>query len=672
MPKLFFTFLLFTFCQLSAQSRKPLAGKEPSWITQTAIDYSNTSMDNDAEDGYADLDFEKQISLADQCVYIRKCVRIISEAGVQNESQVSVTFDPSFQQLTFHSIKIIRGGTAINQLQLSKIKTIQQENELDNFIYNGSLNAVLFLEDVRKGDIIEYSYSLKGFNPIFKGKYQDIYSLQYSSPLYQLYYKLIVPGGRTVNIKNTLDTIKPLVQTQPGATVYEWKRNNIKALHTQDYLPSWYEVFPDVMISEYNNWKEVNDWALSLFPKNINLPGALQQKIKEIQAANNTTESRVQAALRFVQDDIRYMGIEMGVHSHKPADPGKVFNQRFGDCKEKSYLLCCMLHAMGIEADPALINTDFKKSLHNWLPGPTDFNHMTVRVKIGNEYYWFDPTIAYQRGNIRDISYPDYQCGFVITDTTTSLTDIPFHEKGEVNTKEIFDIPDMYGHAKLTVTTTYSGSYADETRYDFKNSSNYEMLKNYKNFYAAYFEQITADSLVTADNDGTGIFTTKEYYSIDSLWSLDKGIKKASFTSFIVQSIIHKPKDQQRNMPFSLQFPAKYHEEIEINLPEEWNAKSSEENIHCSSFMLHSKFSSSYRQVLLDYDFENFKDHVMPDEAKDFFANLNKSNESQGYKLTYNEKKTSKPSASHTSKFIYILLGVLLLVISIVKISQGK
>src|SRR6185369_13130482 len=107
MPKLFFAFLLFTFCQLSAQSRKPLAGKEPSWITQTVIDYSNTSMDNDAEDGYADLDFEKQISLADQCVYIRKCVRIISEAGVQNESQVSVTFDPSFQQLTFHSIKII-------------------------------------------------------------------------------------------------------------------------------------------------------------------------------------------------------------------------------------------------------------------------------------------------------------------------------------------------------------------------------------------------------------------------------------------------------------------------------------------------------------------------------------------------------------------------------------
>src|SRR5437764_8162154 len=151
-PKLLLAINLLSFCKIEAQHRTPIAGKEPAWVTLNTIDYTSSSLDKDAEDGYADLNFEKQVSLADQCVYMRKSIKILSEAGVQNESQISIIFDPSYQQLIFHTIRVIRNGEIINHLQLSKIKTIQQETDLDNFIYNGSLNAVLFLEDVRKGD----------------------------------------------------------------------------------------------------------------------------------------------------------------------------------------------------------------------------------------------------------------------------------------------------------------------------------------------------------------------------------------------------------------------------------------------------------------------------------------------------------------------------------------
>jgi hypothetical protein len=676
MLRLFFIFLLFPFFKINAQRSKPLVGNEPLWITHTDIDYANTSMDDDALDGYSFLGFEKQVNLAENCTYIRQCTRIISEAGVQNESQVSVSFDPTYQQLIFHSIKIIRGNTSIDQLRLSKMKTIQQEPDLDNFIYDGSLKAVLFLEDVRKGDIITYSYSVKGFNPIFKGKYQDTYDLQFSTPIYHLYYKLMLPNGRSVSIKNTVDSSRPAVSTTASATVYEWKRSNVKGLHTQDYLPSWYEVFPDVMISEFKTWKDVNEWALKLFPLNAPISKGLEQKINEIKQEDTSMEERVRKALRFVQDDIRYMGIEMGVHSHKPADPVKVFSQRFGDCKEKSYLLCCMLQHMGIEANPVLINTVYKKSIYNWLPSPGAFNHTTVRVKIRNDYYFFDPTIAFQRGAIKDIYYPDYECGFIINDTTTGISDIPFHQNGEVKIKENFSIPDMKGNAKLTVTTTYSGTYADDVRYNYKNSSNYEMLKDYKDFYASYFEKIQADSLVISDNDNSGYFTTKEYYSIDSFWSVDKGVKTAAFSSFVIQSILQKPKDMQRTMPFWIRYPAKYHESIVIDLPFEWDAGNSKENINCNAFMLNANFSYRNKKIVLDYDYESYKNHVTPQDAKEFFAALKQSDESQGYSISYNENKKIKPLEPSGTKSSYkqllSIFLVLVLIISIVKITQRK
>lgn len=178
--------LLFISTYLSAQKQKLLVAKEPSWITVTAISYTNQALDHEAEDGYLDLAFEKQVSLSNQSVYYKKAFKTLTDAGVQNISELSINFDPLYEQLIFHSIRIIRSNETINRLNLSQFKVIQQEKDLSKHLYDGTLSAVLFLEDVRKGDVVEYSYTLKGANPIFKGKYSDFYQTNFSVPVAQL------------------------------------------------------------------------------------------------------------------------------------------------------------------------------------------------------------------------------------------------------------------------------------------------------------------------------------------------------------------------------------------------------------------------------------------------------------------------------------------------------
>ena len=341
--------LFLNFATLLARDVKPKIEKQPSWATPVAINYNSIYLDKEAEDGFSDLHYEQQVSLEQQAVFVKKAMHT-SEAGVQNLSQVSVNYDPSFQQLYFHTIRVIRDNHVINQLEPTRIKTIQQEKELDRNIYDGSLTAILILEDIRKNDIIEYSYTIKGFNPIFRNKYADVYSTKFAFPLYSIYYKLIVPKGRTINIKNSLTDIQPVVSAFLNETVYEWKMKDQKAQRIESDIPSWYDAYPMIMVSEFNSWSEVNKWALELFPFSTPLSASLQKKISEIKTAYNRTEERLLAALRFVQDDIRYMGIEMGENSHKPHAASQVFQQRFGDCKDKSYLLCNMLRAMGIDA----------------------------------------------------------------------------------------------------------------------------------------------------------------------------------------------------------------------------------------------------------------------------------------------------------------------------------
>jgi hypothetical protein len=399
----------------------------------------------------------------------------------------------------------------------------------------------------------------------------------------------------------------------------------------------------------------------------------LRNKINEIQSENPTPEKQLLAALHFVQDDIRYMGIEMGEHSHKPMNPDKVFDQRFGDCKEKSFLLCSMLNAMGMEAAPVLINSDYKKTILNWLPSSTDFDHATIRVKLNGKFYWFDPTISYQRGDINDISYPDYQCGLVITDSTTGLTIIPSHEKGSETVKEIFTIADMSGTAKLEVVTTSTGQYADNARNAFKNSSLYQMQKSYEDFYISYFDEASSDSLAYVDNEATGIFITKEFYTIKNFWDEKKGIKKVSFSPFVIESMLQTPKNKQRTMPFSIQFPADYHEEMIINLPDKWKTKESASDLKCTGFVFNSNSSSSNRQLTLKYDYRSLKDFITPNEANEYFASIEKTKQKLNYALTYDTNTTDDIVTKKDSRKIgYIIFIVSFVLAGVVWWTQKK
>ncbi|HEY8971117.1 MAG TPA: DUF3857 domain-containing protein [Puia sp.] len=246
--------------------------------------FSGYALIGDARDGYMNLVHEVQVNLGTRTTYQRTVVRILTAAGIQKRSEVSVAYDPSYQHLFFHKICIIRDGKEINKLDLSKIKTVHQEKDLKRYLYNGTVNAVLFLEDVRKGDVIEYAYSVHGFNPIFRDKFSDEEEMQYGVPVGQILYRVICPSGRNLNIRSLRSGVEPVITTAGPDKIYQWTFNNVTALKEQDNLPSWYDPYPYVEVSEFRDWSEVSQWALSLFPRGVALSAGLKGKIDEIKA----------------------------------------------------------------------------------------------------------------------------------------------------------------------------------------------------------------------------------------------------------------------------------------------------------------------------------------------------------------------------------------------------
>ena len=174
--------LIFGTSISDAQTPQVHIAPKPSWISSFK-DYDKKPSARTIRDGYFyDLD-ERQIHVEQKAQYVHYIREIVSATGIQNGSEISVSFDPTYERLDFHQITVWRNGQPQDRLKLSAFKVLADEQEFSKFIYQGSYSANVILDDIRKGDKIEYAFTITGRNPIFNNHFaSDIY-LQSSSEI---------------------------------------------------------------------------------------------------------------------------------------------------------------------------------------------------------------------------------------------------------------------------------------------------------------------------------------------------------------------------------------------------------------------------------------------------------------------------------------------------------
>ncbi len=399
---------------------------QPSWVQTTEIPATAQAAGDESGSAYLLIDNQFRVGGASTERYYRRVEKINSSAGLDDVSELQLEFEPSYEQLTIHHIRIIRGDRVIDALKPREIKIIQQENDFYQKIYNGMLSALIFLNDVRVGDKIDYAYTLKGDNPVLGGRFVNFFYLATSEPIGKLSWRLLWPAGRQLYMQGKRTEIEPRIHQTAGETEYVWESEGVAALEFDGNTPGWFEAAPTIQLSEFANWGEVIRWARPLY-KVSSLSPALKRQIEEWRTKFDPDDwdSRLLAALRFVQDEVRYLGIEMGPHSHLPIQPSIVFERRFGDCKDKSLLLTTILNSLGFEAHPALVNTDARHTLDEWLPSPFAFNHVIVQVNFEDKTRWFDPTATLQRGLLDTRYNPEYARALVVREGNGALEEIP-------------------------------------------------------------------------------------------------------------------------------------------------------------------------------------------------------------------------------------------------------
>ena len=639
----------------------------PDWVKPIDADSVALPKSNQVQNGIDYILVDTQQLVEPRSSFHHYAQRVVNEHGLQDASEIDTTYDPSYQDFAFHWLRVKRNGAWQDRLPTDKFQVMRREESLDSQLLDGRFSVVCHLQDIRVGDEIDYAYTVTGANPVFGGKFVDSFSTTWGSPVHLFRHQLTVPAGRHVACKSFACALQPSETPHPdGSTLLTWMSTEVPAVYQDDNTPGWYDTFGWVQLSEFTSWKEVADWGVQTYQPDAPLSPELQEKVAEIARHSPTPEDRALGAIRFVQDDIRYLGVEMGANSYKPNLPAVVCQHRFGDCKDKALLCVAMLRALGIEANPVIVSTEYRQELDRFLPSPLAFDHSVVQLILDGHTYWIDATRDGQRGRLRHLYIGDYKRALVIQPGVDAL--VPMGPTPESLPQQVvqddFIATSVKDPMTLKVHTVDRGLSAEYARRNFAETSLDKIEKDYLKYYAGHYPKIKSTQPVRfQDFPEENRFEVWEEYSIPHYWDRETpdSAWKALFTPYLVSDAIGQAPSPERSSPYQLDYPSDVTENMQIQLWENWPISDPPHDITTPHFLLTDRPSADHHVVRFNYHYQALAPNVAPDAIADYHDQVKKLQNTLAYRLTWKEAAL-KPPAPAPFRLNGMAVAILLMV----------
>lgn len=616
----------------------------PEWVKPVEIPTNSKVSKYDVLGGAYTALIDEQYNLVNEADFTHLVIEIVSNAGVGNASEISIPYDTAYQHLDFHYLRIWRNGNMIDRTDDLTFEFLRNENLLDASIYTGQVTAYDILEDIRKGDRVEYAYTITGDNPIFEKKRFRFMPLEQANPVDRLSLRIIHDAAVKFKQRcHACDSIQLREYDEAGNHIIELTRDNMPAGDFEETVPPWMFPYSYFSISDFGSWEDVNSWATRVFA--LEKEPQLDEVIAELKQGNTTLEAQIDAAINYVQDDIRYMGMENGIGSIKPFSPDQVIKQRFGDCKDKSLLLSTILRELGVqEAYPALVNTAIFRGVENMLPGGQVFNHCIVHFIHNKKDHWIDPTLSLQAGSFSEMSIPDYGRAMVVGHHASALKDMKIHDqKTRTEVTEVITFNDFDGMATMLVETRHYGMTADIMRSTLEYISRKELTDHYRESYGRMFPNIqNAEQVVIDDDEDKNILTTRESYQLTKVW---KPYTENNFSGhrfkyepLELYNYIGQTECEPKDYPVQVPFPSNFSQTTKIHLPQPLKVDREEVNFDNAAFTYRSVIDPVNESlVVLSFDYRTKVDEIGADAFPEVCNDLNEIAGQVALILTYSK-----------------------------------
>ena len=123
-------------------------------------------------------------------------------------------------------------------------------------------------------------------------------------------------------------------------------------------------------------------WYVNLVQGRRDVSPDLKQAVLNMTSSSPTLLKKMQVIANFVQHDIRYVAIELGIGGFQPHPAAEVYTHRYGDCKDKATLMSAMLHEIGVDSYYVIINASRGAVTSSTAAHVGGFNHAILAIKL--------------------------------------------------------------------------------------------------------------------------------------------------------------------------------------------------------------------------------------------------------------------------------------------------
>lgn len=557
-------------CMLAALTLQPAAaraGTEPmqrelwDWVQRIEIPAA------DPKRGNAPVQFllataQSRYGAGPNDHYVETASLAQTAQGVSVLGNIALPWDPDRMDLFVHKVHIIRSGKVIDLLASQKFLVLRRENNLERAVLDGVLTAALAPEGLTIGDIVNVAFTIREKQGAIPFRAENFLMLAPDNVLRRVFYRQVWSDEAPLRWRSTPEMGAPrLTKTRLGNELVLDLADAAAPTPPGD-APARYAVPASLELSGYRDWAEVSSLFAAPYESASVLgpESPLRAEAAKIAAASADPARRMLAALRLVQDRIRYVALAMGDGGFVPASADQTWVRRFGDCKGKSATLIALLRELGIKAEPVLVSSLFGDSLADRLPLSRLFDHVIVRAEIDGRSYWLDGTRTGDR-TLDDLASSSFGYGLPIRAAGAQLTRLPLTAPASPMTETIVNYDASEGFARpvpVSGEVRLSGNLATLWRLGLAQQGEDATKKELKDLVPVIPNTDFEITRIDAD-EATNRFTFAFSGKTRMAWSqiAESRTKRFEFDDRVVS---WKPKFEReagpfKDAPFALSFP---------------------------------------------------------------------------------------------------------------------
>lgn len=330
----------------------------------------------------------------------RKVVTVLNRNGVKDARTV-VSYD-NFKKVK--NLEIIVYDIAGREIDKIKKKDFNDVSAADGFsLYVDYRLYYYSYTPISYPYTLEFNYELVSSDTgaIPSWNFLNGFTASVEKSRYSVSYD--TPDLKPVILEKNLEDIA--IDKKETNSSISYTATNILAIKSEILSPSFGKIAPKLMVrlkrfhfkgydANVDNWKDLGLWVNNeLLAGRDQLDEATKAKAKSLVAGISDDLEKAKIIYKYVQDNTRYISVQIGIGGLQPISAIEVDRVKYGDCKGLSNYTMALLKSVGVTSYYVVVQAgndkiDFEEDFADLVQG----NHVILTVPYNDEYYWIDCT----------------------------------------------------------------------------------------------------------------------------------------------------------------------------------------------------------------------------------------------------------------------------------------